>query len=206
GVAGEYPEYRRAEWNYPTGYLTGDQRHRARIWAMYDLPTRAGDFNVSLLQNYDSGTHTSLDGSIDPRPFVTNPGYLTPPATVDYFFGGRGSLQSDDITRTDLSLNYSIKLLRGIELFVQPEILNLFNEQGVVAVNEEILTAVDCPPQTTGTLQAPCPAKGLATFNPFTEKPVEGTHWIKGPNFGKPDSEGDFQTPRTYRVSIGLRF
>ena len=205
GVAAEYPEYRSEDWNYPTGYLTGDQRHRARLWASYDLPTTFGDFNLSVLENFDSGTRSSFDMSIDPRPYVTNPGYLTPPATVDYFLGGRGTIKHEDITRTDLTLNYTLRL-GTVQVFVQPEVLNLFNEQGVEVVDEEILTAVDCAPQTTGTLAAPCPEKGLQPFNPFTTTPVEGTHYIKGPNFGKPDSEGDYQTPRTFRVSVGVRF
>jgi hypothetical protein len=206
GVAGEYPEYRQSSWNYPTGYLTGDQRHRARLWASYDLATPLGEFNVSLLENFDSGTRTSIDGSIDPRPYVTNPGYLTPPATVDYFFGGRGSFQHDDITRTDLAVNYKLRV-GPVQVFLQPEILNLFNEQGVESVDEEVLTAVDCAPQTgTNTLAAPCPAKGLQPFNPFTTEPVEGVNFIKGPNFGKPTGEGDYQTPRTYRLSVGVRF
>src|SRR5262249_57169376 len=78
GGAGEYPEYRQESWNYPTGYLPGDQRHRARISAAYDLPVRVGALNISLLQNFDSGTRTSVEGLIDSRPYVTNPGYLTP--------------------------------------------------------------------------------------------------------------------------------
>jgi Carboxypeptidase regulatory-like domain/TonB dependent receptor/TonB-dependent Receptor Plug Domain len=192
GVAGEYPEYRRAEWNHPTGYLTGDQRHRLKAWAAYDLPTRAGNFNISVLQSFDSGTRSSLEGSIDPRPYITNPGYLTPPATIDYFFdGGRGNVTHENITRTDLAINWSMRF-RGFELFVQPEVINLWGEEGVLSFDEEILTAVD--------------GGGLVAFNPFTETPVEGVHWAKGPNFGKPNSEGDFQTPRTFRVSLGFRF
>jgi hypothetical protein len=193
GVAGEYPEYRREEWNYPTGYLTGDQRNRAKIWAAYDIPSPVGDFNISLLQNFDSANRTSADGDIDPGPYVTNgPDYLDPPATVGYFFGGRGNLTTDDIFRTDLALNYRLNLPAGVQLFVQPEVINIFNAQGVTAYDEEILTNVD--------------DDDLAPFNPFTETPVEGVHWRKGPNFGKPNSEGDFQTPRTFRVSVGLRF
>lgn len=192
GVAGEYPEYRREEWNYPTGYLTGDQRNRLKVWAAYDLPTPVGDFNVSLLQNFDSANRTSLDGDIDPGPYVTTgPDYLDPPATVSYFFGGRGNLTTDDIFRTDLALNYRLNL-GAVQLFVQPEVINIFNEQGVTAYDEEILTNVD--------------DDDLQPFNPFTETPVEGVHWRRGPNFGKPNSEGDFQTPRTFRVSVGLRF
>jgi hypothetical protein len=206
GGNAEYPEYKEERWNFPMGYLTGDQRHRARVWGSYDLPLPLGELNLSVLQNFDSGIRTSLDAAIDSRPYVTNPGYLTPPATVTYYFEGRGSFKSDDITSTNLSLNYRLHLMRGVELFIQPEVINLFNEQGVEVVDEEVLTAVDCPTQTTGTLQAPCPAKGLAQFNPFTETPVEGTHYIKGPGFGRPNSEGDYQTPRTFRLSLGFRF
>ena len=206
GGAGEYPEYRRESWNYPTGYLTGDQRHRARLWAIYDVPTPVGDFNVSVLQNFDSGTRTSVDGSINSSPYVTNPGYLTPPTTVTYFFGGRGNLHTDDITRTDLALNYRVKLFGGVELYIQPEVINLFDEQGVVSFDEEVLTSVD----NSTTYKA---------FNPFTDTPIEcpqgapasqcqsmGANFQRGPNFGKPTGEGDFQTPRTFRVSVGVRF
>ncbi len=206
GDGAEYPEYLEERWNYPTGYLTGDQRHRARVWATYDLPTPVGDFNISLLESFDSGTRTSVDGVIDSRPYVTNPGYLTPPASVSYFFGGRGNLKTDDVTRTDLAVNYRVKLFGTVELFLQPEVINLFNEQAVVSFDEEVITAVD-------------DSTNFRAFNPFTESPVEcpqgtaaaecramGAHFQRGPNFGKPDSEGDYQTPRTFRVSVGVRF
>jgi hypothetical protein len=59
----------------------------------------------------------------------------------------------------------------------------------------------------------------LALFNPFTETPIEcpqgaapdvcedmGAHWQLGENFGLPDSEGDYQTPRRFVLTLGLRF
>jgi hypothetical protein len=36
--------------------------------------------------------------------------------------------------------------------------------------------------------------------------PVEGADWTKGPYFGQPVEPGDFQQPRTFRVSLGIRF
>jgi outer membrane receptor for ferrienterochelin and colicin len=204
GDNSSYPEYKRASWNYPTGKLTGDQTHRARLWAGYDIPTKAGAFNVSVLQSFDSGAATSIDGVVDSRPFVTNPGYLTPPATVTYYFGGRGTIKSDNITHTDLALNYRLKVFGGVEFFLQPEIVNLFNQHGVESFDEEVLTNVDCP---GGSSQASaCPASGLKAFNPFTETPVKGVNYITGPSFGKPTSEGDYQQARTFRVSFGIRF
>jgi hypothetical protein len=44
-----------------------------------------------------------------------------------------------------------------------------------------------------------------ARFNP-SRTPVEGVHWRKGVNFGKPTLDTDFQTPRTFRFSVGVRF
>jgi len=202
GGNADYPEYVQESWNYPTGYISGDQRHRLKAWAAYDLPTHFGNFNFSLLQSYDSANATSADGVIDSRPYVTNPGYLTPPASVTYYFGGRGTLKTDDITRTDLAINYSYRI-RNIEFFIQPEMLNVFNEQGVVSFDEQVLSAVDCP--QTGTLSADC-YHSLAPFNPFTTTPVEGVNYDFGPNFGKPTSESDYQTPRTFRFSLGIRF
>ena len=206
GSAGSYAEYREARWNYPTGPLTGDRTHRARIWGSYDIPTAFGDFNLSVLQNFDSGTSTSLDGAIDSRPYVTNPGYLTPPTSVSYFFGNeRGNIKGEDITRTDLAFNWEFGFRRGARLFVQPEVLNIFNEDGVVGFDEEVLTAFD--------------VTYLKAFNPFTETPVEcpqgaaaatcqgmNANWQRGENFGKPTTQGSYQLPRTFRVSVGLKF
>lgn len=45
-----------------------------------------------------------------------------------------------------------------------------------------------------------------AAFNPFTETPVEGVHWRKGPEFGKPDGVRAYQIPRTYSFGAGFRF
>lgn len=193
GGADEYPEYRRKDWDSPVGYLGADQRHRARVWAGYDLNTSFGNFNVSVLELYDSGTAYSINGVIDSTPYVQNPGYVTPPATVSYFFGPRGGKRNDDVTRTDLALNYRVKLMRGVELFIEPEILNLFNEQAIVSVSDRVLTAVD-------------DSKRFKTFNPFTEKPVRGVNWDLDENFGKPTAVSSYQTPRTYRFSVGLRF
>jgi hypothetical protein len=46
----------------------------------------------------------------------------------------------------------------------------------------------------------------LVPFNPFTETPVEGTNWRKGDSWGEAQSDSDYQQPRTFRFSVGLRF
>lgn len=202
-----YPEYREERWNYPEGDLPSDQRHRLRLWAFYDIiSTERHSLNVSLLQSYFSGTPYSAVGTVDPSPFVDpalNALYTTPESSAAYFFSARGAFETDDITRTDLSFNYSF-FYRDLEFFVQPEILNLWDESGVDGVNTTVLTAQDTPL--------------LDPFNPFSEGPLldadlsdNGTggfrgNYAFGPNFGEPEGDADYQAPRTFRVSVGVRF
>ncbi len=190
----QYPEYRDPKWNAPEGYLSIDQRNKLRAWVVWDLlNSRYNRLNVSVLQNYWSGSPYGAVGSVDTRPYVNNPGYLLPPSSVTYYYTSRSAYHTDDITRTDLSLNYSFTfpaLGKDVEIFVQPEILNVFNEHGIDSVNTTVYDPTD----------------GLTAFNPFTEKPVEGVNWEKGSNFGKPTVAGSYQDPRTFRLSVGFRF
>lgn len=193
---GDFPEYFNASFAAPTGDLPLDQRHRLRFWGIFDvLQTERHNLSVSVLQNFASGSPYGAAGAVATRNFVTNPGYVLPPAAVTYFYTDRDAFRTDDITATDLSLNYGFNMSafgKNFEIFVQPEVLNAFNQQGVLNVDATVLDATN--------------NRNLQAFNPFTTTPVEGVHWQKGPNFGKPLLETDYQTPRTYRFSVGFRF
>jgi len=190
GTLTQYPEYREASWNAPNGNLEVDQRTKIRAWAVWDaISSSHHNLSLSLLWNYWSGNNYSLDDTLDPRDYVTNPGYITPPSSVTYYFSGRRQEQWDDITRADLALNYSFFVNAwgaDLEFFIQPEIINIFNESGQDGGDDTVNIIQD--------------------FDPFTETPVEGTHWEKDSDFGTPTSEGDFQRPREFRVSLGIRF
>ncbi|MCP4251240.1 MAG: TonB-dependent receptor, partial [bacterium] len=193
-----YREYKEPRWNLPVGDLLNDQEHKLRLWAVYDiLDNERHNLNVSLLQNFFSGTPYGAVGSVDSSEFVTNPGYAQPPPSTTYYFTARDAFHTPDVTRTDLGLNYSFRWNlwgKSWEIFLQPEVINLFDEDSVDA-RRATLNIVDAT--DTGSLQ---------TFNPFTETPVEGTHWRKEDDFGEADNENDFQTPRTFRFSVGFRF
>jgi hypothetical protein len=199
GDVTEYREYKDPSWSSPRGDLTVDQRHKVRLWGLwYAVRSRRHTLSISLLQSYSSGTPFSAVGVVDNSlglESVDNPGYVTPPRLVDYFFSGRGEYSTDDITSTDLALNYSFFIPTGghdVEIFVQPEVLNLFDEHGAVGVDTTVFTSESDP--------------SLELFNPLTETPVEGVHWRRGDEFGRPTRQQQFQTPRTFRVSVGVRF
>ena len=74
--------------------------------------------------------------------------------------------------------------------------LNVFNNHATVNsqyLNLAVLTNVSAP-------------EGYAAFNPFTATPVRGVNWDLGPTFGEASSRFAYQTPRTFRMSMGVRF
>jgi outer membrane receptor protein involved in Fe transport len=211
-----YPQLNNYARYLPIGYLSSDQRHRARAWVGYDFGLGPiGNFNVSVLENYDSGlpysavaaiTTTSYTGAPDPSKL----GYNQAP-NGQYYFSDRGQYRTENISSTNLALRYSHSLLGRAEVFVQGDLLNAFNRQGFTAVNTTVNTSLN--------------SANFAAFNPFTGTPIEcpqyradgtatpgadckalGANFQKGVNFGKPTSAASYQTPRTYRFSAGIRF
>jgi outer membrane receptor for ferrienterochelin and colicin len=210
-----YSEFLGYDRRQPEGYLSGDLRHRARAWVGYDLPLGMfGSLNASLLHNFDSGMPYSAVGTIRTTGAGTGapaPGrYVSAPSTGQYYFSDRGEFRLDDVHRTDFALNYNLPIKR-VGLFIQGEVLNLFNNDtlaiasGPGAINTSILTANNSTCLQTGDTN-PNVGKRCATFNPFTETPVEGIHWRRGASFGKATSDASHQLPLTYRFSAGIRF
>jgi hypothetical protein len=188
--ANEYPEYRQASWNYPNGYTNGDQRHKARLWGSWRLPVsrKLGTFDLGVTQRYDSGGPWDLSFAIDTRPYVTNPGYLVPPSSVTYYVTERGAFHFDGWWRTDMSLAWNFRVYKQAQLFFRGVVNNVFNLQALQSFNNTLSTS------------------GMTGFNPFTTAPVEGTHYQKEADFGKPTSPSSYQTPRDFYFSVGLRF
>ena len=126
------------------------------------------------------------------EPYVTNPGYLNPPPAVLYYFTARDAFRTDPIGRTDLGLNYRRRFPGTVhgDLFAAFHILNVANS--TVVVHPERLVVVNTA-YTDPSLQR---------FNPFTQLPVQGTHWTMADL-----NEGRSTTlPRTFRFTIGIRF
>ncbi|MFI5165438.1 MAG: TonB-dependent receptor domain-containing protein [Thermoanaerobaculales bacterium] len=218
GFAGDltYPGYKAYTQYNPVGYVSADQRHRLRIFGVYDIfNTKHNRLSVSVMESYATGAPYSAVGSITIRPYVTNPGYLNPPASTNYFFSPRGAFRMDSLNSTDLSFNYAFVIPSfgaDLKFFLEPRVTNAFNNHAVVNVDTIVYTS-----RNSG--------RGLSPFNPFTTKPIEcpqndtaaqcsalGANWQVGPAFGRPqnpttaaNTTGDFQMPRTFVVSFGVR-
>ncbi len=194
-----YPEYRQASWNSPVGYTFNDQRHKVRAWLSYHVPgiESLGALDVGVLQRFDSALPYDASGVVNPLAYVNNPGYLTPPSTVTYYFSARNGLRWHGLRSTDVAVNWSKKIpqLRTTQVFFRGVVANVLNRAAVVSGDSTILTAA-----------SPGSATGLQPFNPFTTQSVQGTNWIYGPNFGQPTGTGSYQPTRTFSCSVGVRF
>ena len=62
----------------------------------------------------------------------------------------------------------------------------------MIRVNRTVLTNTD---STT-----------YQVFNPFTTTPVRGVHYAYGADFGMPISPSDYQPPREFSISFGIRY
>ena len=216
-----YPEYSQVSWNAPEGDLSIDQRHRARIFATV-TPWVPG-FTVSVIEALESGVPysasnfngASLNG-VDTRLYVANPGYLTPPdgSTMQYYFTERDAFRMEGQRRTDLALMYTHRIAAGggrnVELHYQAQIINLFDQYQLCGCGGDATFTLGGNIQnntidTTVLTAVSTPAR-FQSFNPFTTTPVEGTHWAKGPNFGKALNRFAYTTPRTFLMTFGVRF
>ena len=197
-----YPEFLAYPRRRPVGYLSADERHRARVWIEHDTPLRHGSIRASLLQWFNSGRPYSAEADIDATGRVTpyqgvpaNPGYsLNQVTNAPYFFSARGAYRSDNVFSTDVTVNCELPL-GPIGWFMKVDVLNVLDNAAVISPSAEVMTLFRNGPQT-----------GLRAFNPFTEIPVEGVNYRLAPNFGKATGPESYQMPRTFEFIIGAHF
>jgi outer membrane receptor for ferrienterochelin and colicin len=220
-----YPELRNFDRYQPVGYIAGqDQRHRARIWAGYDfpLPRILGALNASILHRFDSGTPYSAVANISLASFrsqlLGDADYCCAPSSVQYFFSDRGEFRMEDVHATDVAVNYRYPIGR-VEIFAQGELINAFNNDTVTAVNTTVNLNTANPFNPFTTTPVECP-QGLTNAQCNSQFGATGWHWRKGGTatqlsnpgqlgtFGNApsSSSANYQTMRTYRFSVGLRF
>lgn len=84
---------------------------------------------------------------------------------------------------------FVLVLLSCVTPFNQFQLFNLNSD----AINTTVLTAVG-------------DSTRFQTFNPFTERPVQGVHWDFDERFGEPINAEAYTLPRTFQFAVGFRF
>jgi hypothetical protein len=136
--------------------------------------------------------------------------------TVTYFYTARDAFRTQGQMRTDLGVSYTYRVPRArtAEVYVQFQVINLFNQFQLCAcggtafgtgsagnaggINIQRLNTAILTPVTT-------PAR-FAAFNPFTTTPVRGVNYDLGPIFGLATNRFAWTTPQSVRILFGVRF
>ena len=146
------------------------------------------------MQRADSGVAVDVNGSVDTRPYVSNPGYVTPINSVSYYFIPRGSFRWDGVQSTDLAATWARRLPQAAkaELFLRAVVTNLLNNAARIRGDININTRFN--------------NTAFQAFNPFTTAPVQRANWDFSPTFGQPQAFDDYQQARLFSFSAGVRF
>lgn len=196
-----YPEYFEPSWHLPSGRLADDVPHLFRIWAHSELMAndKLGMLIVTAVFNRESGRPYGAVAPVAVTGFVSNPGYMQPPAALDYYFTDRDAFRTDPLKRTDIGLSWRRSLFGTVhgDVFVNLHILNVFGATQLLNPQQYVVTRTA---YTDATLQP---------FNPFTGTPVRDVNWTFDDSGVRPDeSRPGVPTTlgRTWLVTLGVRF
>jgi outer membrane receptor protein involved in Fe transport len=205
---GDYPEAFNATRTYPTGRLQDFQRHRLRIWSIYDVGLgRAGDVSVAGLWRVDSGLVFSLASLRQPltatqRGILTSAGYPNTPQTQTVFYADRGSEMFKGYGLFDLDLSYNVPVFKSLRPWIKFDVYNLFNNQKLIAWNTTVSQTASSARDNLGLATAY--TRG-STFGTATGNTVTNLNFT-GINAYPLAFNGSLPGGRTYRVAVGFRF
>lgn len=178
-IIGNYERTISAPFAYPYGYLNSDIRHRARVWGNYRFDFgRGGNLTFGGIFSYRSGSSYSKIANIDAGSDPA-PDYSGAPSRYRAYFDGRGNSRFDGFWSLDTTVRYDINFWRDLAVYVKFDIQNITDEDSLISFR----TGGSAAPNSAGVLE-----------------------WAPTSTFGTPSSERNYQTPRSYFVSVGFAF
>jgi outer membrane receptor protein involved in Fe transport len=193
-VIGDYPEIYAEARHYPTGRLPSFQRHRVRLWAIYNLGLGSlGDMSVAALARVESGQVFSFVARAplsEVQAALLSDRYPDAPANQAIYFHGRGTETFPGYGLLDLSVNYSIPIWRELRPWLKFDVFNVFNSDKMIQYD----TTVDADEES------PRDELGIPTG------------FVRGSRFGQATSTSHFVPSLgggagiAFRMALGLRF
>ena len=194
----DYPEITPADRYFRAGRLPGFQRHKTRLWGIYNLDLgRHGDVGIAGIWRYNSGrayslVATNVGTNATQQAILDSLGYPNgPSARRVYFAEGRGSGVENGYGLFDLSVTYEFPVWRSLGPWFKAEIFNVFNDDTQIGANR------------------------VVTLDPTSPLDAIGipTNYVRGARYGEATSPTHFPQYipgldglRTFRVAMGFRF
>jgi hypothetical protein len=201
-LIGNYPEAFSASRNFPNGRLQDFQRHRLRVWSIYDVPMgRYGELSVSGLWRVNSGRVYSLIATqpltATQNALLAAAGYPDMPSSETVYFGDRGSQSFKGYALFDSSINYKIPLFRSLRPWVKFDVYNLLNNKKLVSWDTAVIGDPNSPKDSLGLPTGYTPTGSFGTAISTSNFPAP---------FGVDENGNAASGGRTFRVAVGFRF
>ncbi len=212
-VIGDYPNVIPYDEAVPFGYLDEDIRHRVRAWGNYRFDfERAGNLAIGAIFAYQSGANWNKAATVDLGDFE-DPTYISPPRSYTRFFDGRGQNHFNSSWRIDLSARYEVKIWKDLRGWLKLSALNVLDNDEVTSFRTSSAAVTNDAGQTVWRPLGNDPDAG---YNTFTNGPLDPNaptiyQCMESPSqdcsgFGQITSQGNYQAPRMFLLTIGLFF
>ena len=206
---GDYPEVYIESRYWPTGKLANFQRHRMRMWSIYNVGMGAfGDVAFSGLWRVEGPRPYSIaQRNVNPnatqRSILAAAGYPDIPGAAHIFLTGeRGTERFPGYGLLDLSINYNIPVFRSLRPWIKLDLYNALNNRKLIAWDTTVSQDAAAPKDTVGISTAFVPSAnfGKATGNTVTNVSTTGINVFPRAFDGAPAGG------RTFRMALGFRF
>lgn len=177
-IIGDYVRSRPDEAAVPYGYLDEDLRHRFQTWGNYRLDYgKFGSLNLGGILRYRSGWSWNKTGTVS---LNDDPVYLNDTGSYTHYYDGRGNNRFPGFWALDFSARYAFPVFRDdVSGWVKINALNVLDNDTLLSYN----------------------------VNGGTSTNAAGTDvWAPGGSFGNITSQFNYQTPRTFLLTLGLEF
>ena len=194
----DWPEITPADRYFPAGRLPSFQRHKARLWGIWNLNLGTyGSVDLGGIWRYNSGQVYSIASSgqqatADQTRIIRELGYPNDPASrTIYYWHGRGSETFPGYGLFDLSAQYQIPVWRSLRPWLKLELFNVFNNDKLIGWNTTVRP----------NFESPLDELGIPTGYVEGDRYGEGTSANQYPGY-LPGLDGG----RTFRMALGFRF
>ena len=140
----DYQQIFTAARHYPEGRLNDFQRHKVRLWSIYNLGLGSfGDASISGIWRIDGGTTFSYAAAGQTITAIQGAkleaaGYPDGPGDQTVYFGERGAGQFNGWQVVDLGLGYNIPVFRTLRPWFRFDVYNFLNNQTQIRWNTTV--------------------------------------------------------------------
>ncbi|HET7711448.1 MAG TPA: hypothetical protein VFL80_05925, partial [Thermoanaerobaculia bacterium] len=200
----------------PYGFLSSDIRHRVNVYGTYRFDFgRLGSVSTSGIVNYRSGLPFSRFATVAA---ATVPQYVSSGAqglSYSHFFDGRGNNRFPDVWSLDAALRYSVPVIWRLAPFIKIDVRNALDRDDVISyqttgaslvvngVRQWFPSGNASPVILTGAQAGQPNPSYVASCDPNSSSFTPSTACT---GFGRISGAGNYQTPRSYLLTVGLQF